>query len=45
MNNLKQNNIQSDIKEENFSNFYNLLNPKPMRQYWEHEYDVVDISW
>ncbi len=22
-----------------------MLNPKPIRQYWEHEYDVVDISW
>ena len=27
------------------SNFYNFINPKPFRQYWEHEYDVVDISW
>jgi WD40 repeat protein len=32
-------------KEDNISKFYNLIDATPKRQYWEHEYDIVDLSW
>ena len=30
---------------DNISKFYNLIDTSPLRQYWEHEYDIVDLSW
>jgi len=31
--------------DDNINRFYHLLEPKPLRQYVEHEYDIVDLSW
>jgi WD40 repeat protein len=34
-----------DEKNENLSKFYHLVDTQPLRQYWEHEFDIVDLSW
>jgi hypothetical protein len=32
-------------KEDNISKFYHLIKTQPLKQFFEHEYDIVDLSW
>jgi hypothetical protein len=37
-------NVQKE-RDESISKFYHLINNVPSKTYWEHEYDIVDLSW
>lgn len=32
-------------RESHIQKYYHLIESVPLRQYWEHEYDIVDLSW
>lgn len=36
---------QAGQKDHQIARFYHLIEHEPYRQYCEHEYDVVDLSW
>jgi hypothetical protein len=32
-------------KEDAVLRYFNLLDPTPMREYFEHESDIIDVAW
>lgn len=41
----KEEEKESKTKDQQIARFYHLIEHVPYRQYCEHEYDVVDLSW